>query len=404
MPPCNTPTTPSNIEKYINNDLFELIFPYSKVSTVYTHDNEPFWRLEDLVEAIRWLNNNSENYKNFGTDSSDHLVNVLEICAFLANFNQETGWDLAVPYPYSYPKVNPSGEPWEGFAGGGLGILEGGAGEVYFGDSPPFEAEMASKPLKLSQREKQVLKVQEDKIGGLVRSLVQMNQPQFGLGSGTGNGAVFLPGYVSVSDDGTLWGDAPVNEKVGKVYPTSQYILNLQDRRYASMGPYCQYSGRGAIQLSYNYNYSECSIALFGDYRLVKYPNLIITSDRETFNGKPYYFGFPGPNQGGNNELPEEIKRTTPSARVLAWLTSLWFWNDKNRSGRSMSCHQCMLEPQIYGITGCNLIINNDSGCQPGWAFKKNNYYRRITRIFGIPQDITEKSIICPPNNKNLRK
>jgi hypothetical protein len=296
------------------------------------------------------------------------------------------------------------GDISEGNAGGALAILEGASGEPYFGESSQVQAELKSASLKLSPTEKRVLRVPEDTIGGIVRSLAQLNQPQFGLGLGSGNGAVFLPKLVSVSDDGTLWGDDPINEIIGKVNPTKDYKYDLSDRRYSAMGPYAQYGGRGAVQLSYNYNYSECSIALFNDYRLVRFPNLIITTDRETFNGKPFYFGFPGPNLNGNNQLPQDIKATTPNARVLAWLTSLWFWMDKSRSGRKMSCHQCMLEPFTYGITGCNLIINNDSGCTPGWAGKKVAYYRRISRILSIPNELVEKSIVCPPNSENLRR
>jgi len=405
MPRIHSVPLQSKLTKLFPSYMWEYIFPYSKVSTVFTHDQEPFWRYKDLIEAVEWLNKHENKmYHNFGTASSDDNINKLEICAFLANFNQETGWDLAVPYPYGYPKNNPQGELWEGFAGGGLAIMEGATGEVYFDIKPIFPTELVSEPLSLSDIEKKILRVPENTIGGSVRTLSTLNQPQFGLGLGTGNGAVFSKGLVSVSDDGTLWGDEPVNEKVGRVLPATEYKQDTTNRKYAALGPYAQYGGRGAIQLSYNYNYSECSLALFGDYRLARYPNLITTTDRDTFNSNSYYFGFPGPNANGNNKLPDWIKDSTPNARVLAWLTSLWFWMDNNRSGRSMSCHECMMEPTVYGITGCNLIINNDSGCSEGWAWKKNNYYKRICRIMGISESYCLQSIVCPPNSKNLKK
>jgi hypothetical protein len=56
-----------------------------------------------------------------------------------------------------------------------------------------------------------------------------------------------------------------------------------------------------------------------------------------------------------------------------------------------------MLEPQRYGITGVNIIVNNDSGCKPGWAFNKVEYYKRICSILGVSPD---KTIICPPGLK----
>jgi len=397
----SVPNITKNITNWFNKELWETIFPYSKSSSSFTHDNDSFWRYDDFIKAINWINNHPNPiYHNFCTDSNNILYNILELCAFLGNLQQETGDPSIVsPYPWGWPKVEPSGQVWEGPSGGCLGVLEGAISQPFLGTVPNIKAERIGPTLQLSFTEKKVIGTPENTITGIISNMNQLNQPQFGLGVGTGNGAVFQPKLVAVSDNGTLWGDEPINEKVGIVNPSSEYKNIINDRNYASLGPYSQYGGRGAIQLSYNYNYSDCSIALFGDYRLAKYPNLIITTDRDNFNNNSYYFGFPGPNTNGNNKLPEWIIETTPPARMLAFITCFWFWMDMSRSGRSISCHQCMLNPFTHGITGTNMIINNQSGCTiKTWANDKVLFYKRICRIFGISDNIINKSIICPPN------
>ncbi len=391
---------PKTISNLINQEQFEQIFPYTKASSVFTHDSKPFWRLEDLYTAVYILNTNSNtDFHNFCSDNDNPTINLLELCAFLANTHQETGDpSLEAPYPWGYPKAIKQGYSYEGPAGGCIGIMEGCVPTVLFGNTV-FNSEKEGPLIELSENEKKILQVKEP-VRGILISMTPINQPQFGLGQGTGNGAVLIDNYISVSDNGKLWGDIDNrHSNLGYIYPTSEYKLDIKDRNYASLGPYAQYGGRGAIQLSYNYNYTECSLALFGDCRLVKYPNLITTTDRINFNGNSYYFGFPGINPNGNNQLPEDIAKTTPPARVMAWLTCLWFWMSKNRSGRIISCHQAMMNPFEIGITTVNAIINNQSGLKPGtWANKKIEYYKRICKIMGIDQNIIEQSIISPPN------
>lgn len=389
-----------SITNLINNEQFEQIFPYNKVSSVFTHDSKSFWRLEDLYEAVYILNTNENTeYHNFCSDSDNDTINILELCAFLANTHQETGDpSLESPYPWGYPKGIKKGEIHEGPSGGCIGIMEGCVPSVLFGNVV-YKSEKEGPLIELSKTEQHVLQMTEP-IRGVLLSMLPIDQPQFGLGQGTGNGAILSDNCISVSDNGKLWGDIPYRHTpLGYVYPISEYKKDIGDRDYASLGPYAQYGGRGAIQLSYNYNYTECSLALFGDYRLVKYPNLITTTDRENFNGNSFYFGFPGINSNGNNQLPDDIKNTTPSARVLAWMTCLWFWMSKNRSGRKISCHEAMLNPFEIGVTTVNAIINNQSGLKTGtWASKKIEYYKRIIKIMGIESDSTERSIISPPH------
>lgn len=407
MPPINI-NSKLFLETFLTEELWNEIFPYSKASSVFTHDNQPFWRREDFINAVKWLNGHKNKmYHNFGQGSDNTLINKLEICSFLANTHQETGDpSLTVPYPWGWPKAAPKGYRYEGPGGGCMAICEGICPIITFGEQAVSGVLKSSQVL--NQKEKEILGVTDSVINSSVSILTPMAQPNFGLGAGTGSGAVFQPGLVAVADDGTLYGDQPLtqdNEERSIIRPTSEVIGKpINDRKYSALGAYSRYGGRGAIQLSYNYNYSECSLALFGDYRLVRFPNLIVTTDRRGHLGKSEYFGFPGPNPDGKNNLPIKIENTTPPARILAWLTCLWFWMDNRRSGRLVSCHEAMLEPFKMGITTCNMIINNDSGCSLGtWAWNKNKYYQRICKIMGISENIVTTSILCPPAKEAYR-
>ena len=235
-----------------------------------------------------------------------------------------------------------------------------------------------------------------------------MNQPAFGLNIKLEGGAVFTDNtqnVAAVSDDSTLWiqkkgatSNLPYPDKnynngldIKTPYPVGNTEYN-KNRSYVAMGPYAQYVGRGADKLSFNFNYSKCSIDIFEDFRLVQYPNLIVTTDRINLNkdkfsdlkpSAPYYFGFPGKNPGGDNILPQNILDTTPSARILAWVTALWFWMVEKKDG--LTCHQAMLDSNKYGITMTNYIINN-VGCYNNSSFAGNivAYYKTICKILNI--------------------
>lgn len=371
---------PSELEKFFTIEMWESVFPYAKASAVFTHDSKPFWSHRKFIESVEWMNSH-ENPKMHGIfQYPDGSFNKYELAAFLANFQQETGEpSLTAPYPWGWPKAIPKGESHEGVCGGALAIMEGIVSQVYF-EKPIFKGVAESTPQILSTTEKRVLDTADKSIGGIVQTFVQLNQPQFGLPN---SGVVFQEGLAGVSDDGTLWGvDRPFSE-----------YKKDDSRTYSSKGPYAQYGGRGSIQLSYNYNYSWCSMDLFGDYRLVRYPNLIITTDRENFNGDSYYWGFPGPNENGNNKLPENLN-DTPEARILAIVTSMWFQMCA-KSGRTITCHDAMDKPFEMGITSANMIINNQSGCSKSWAYDKVQFYKRICNIFKLPY---EGTIICPPH------
>jgi hypothetical protein len=387
---------PSNFLYWFNKELFNKIFPYSKASVVYTHDNEPFWTFEDFIESIKWLNNHKNiDFHNFA-NSGDLTTDKQEMAMYLANTMQETGDpSLSAPYPWDPRSKNATPKVTDGSCGGLTAIMEGLQASVQLGQvsDPRFVIKGC---YRLNDIEKQVLNTTEDFINGGCYTLDNVNQRQFGLGMGTGNGAVMQNNYAAVSDKGILYG-AEENEK----YNIKKYTGgDINNPMFASTKAFSQYGGRGGIQLSYNYNYTDCSLDLFDDYRLVKYPNLITTTDRNNFLGIPQVFGFPGENENGNNKLPFDVSSTTPSARQMAYITSLWFWMIP-RSGRSVSCHYCAKKYKTYGITSVNMIVNNQSGedydaPKPSWAGKKCQFYIRICKILDI------EPIIVRPVNKNV--
>lgn len=369
----------NNLKDWFTQDLWHTIFPYAEASVVWTHDDKPFWTYTDFITSIEWIN---KKFPGSFCDSDDVLTNKIEMAAFLGNLTQETGDpSVEAPYPWGASKPVKNGNPSEGAAGGCLAIMEGAIAQALI-DGANYPNPAIKKAFTFPKKAMEIVRCESRDAFGCVAVLSGINQPGFGLGTG---GPALTTEYSAVSDDGTLWG--------GNVLPKPSVV----DRKQACLGPYCQYGGRGAIQLSYNFNYTDCSKALFNDLRLVRYPNLITTTDRETFNGNAFYFGFPGPNPGGDNKLPKDILLTTPPARQLAFITCLWFWASSDRSGRKVSCHYCMQNYKTHGITSCNIIINNQSGCNgTDWASKKVVYYKRICKILGIPESIVVDSIVCP--------
>jgi hypothetical protein len=343
------------------------------------------------------MNNHPDSkFHGFGTDGKNQEINAIEVAAFMANLHQEVGDpSITAPYPWLTPPADKQTGPEAGPAGGCLSVVEGLAPIVVphkKGTNPPFRGVLVSTSAMRGTPRKIIGLRDDDVLSCIIQDFKNANQGNFGLGVGTGSGAIMGKGFAAVSDDGTLYGDTEMCKDPLK--PAKELIPSTTDRRFACKGTYCQYSGRGAIQLSYNYNYSDCSLDLFKDFRLIRYPNLIITTDRDTWNGLPEIFGFPGVNEGGKNKLPADIAGTTPSARILAFATCIWFWMIP-RSGRRISCHECMLSPETYGITSVNLIVNNQSGLKEGtWAAKKLEYYKRICAIMKLNLAGT---IVSPP-------
>lgn len=400
-PPLPIPVTTS-LASWVTQDLWDTIFPYADCSAVYSpKDGKPIYTREGFIKAVDWMNSHKNAaFHGFGT-SNDANTNKLEIAAFFANGQQETGDpSLTAPFPWLYPKADSQTGPQVGPAGGLVAVIEGIAPQIIVHDKSqpsPIKGVLSVTLRNMRPRCKQVLGLRDnDVMSCVVTSVKNGYMPNFGLGSGTGSGVVFQPGLVGVSDDGTLYGDES-KSPTDIVIPTSKLVLSTTDRKYACLGTYCSFSGKNLTQLSYNYNYTLCSIDLFGDYRLARFPNLLVTMDRETWNLLPETFGFPGSIEGGKNKLPAIIANTTPTADVMGWLSTLWFWMTL-RSGRPISCHQSMIEPKKYGITAVNLIVNNQSGLEAGsWAADKVRFYKRICNIMEISW---ENTIVSPPGIK----
>jgi hypothetical protein len=259
------------------------------------------------------------------------------------------------------------------------------------GTAPPYTGQLVHTINDMRPVPKKILGLRDNEaISIVITDLSRANLPQYGLAS---PGVAFQPGLCCVSQTGILYGDESRSKK-DVVVSSKELVRGSDDPKYTCKETFCTFSGKSVIQLSYNYGYSDCSIDLFGDYRLVRFPNLLVTTDRKTWNGHPKTFGFPGPNPDGRNPLPSDVDRTTPTARILGQASALWFWMTP-RSGRKISCHGCMLQPTKYGITSVNCVVNNQSGLVAGtWAADKLDFYRRICRIMGID---CSKTIVSPP-------
>ena len=445
---------------YIKNTLnftesmWNSIFPYSVVSSVWTKDNTPYWNYNNLIDAIDFLeNHHNPKFKGFASSSSDLLINKIELCAFLANMQQEVG-EPALIVPSNFNLCNStnscmkeawcndsdspcsadcnqtckmstayggkcecnSGYEWNdaakkctkggikpddtivcnknklcnGSAGGAIQLLEGALVSgitILTSATPPSSEHIYSFPDSLN--------INDCKITAKSPVISKGNQSSFGLPN---SGAIVGPNAASISSDGTLYigiTDYSTitksrfwNSSWNKQHNYNECSNDKTSKKCVCLSDdiFCQYGGRGAIQLSYNYNYTQCSLDLFGDFRLVVWPNLII-----------------GIHNGGTAiEIPDEVLKDTPDSKTLGWLTCFWFWMTNN-SGYLFSCHDAIQKG--YGITCANLIINNQSGCDIGtWASYKNEYFKRICTAFDISDKDIKNNIICNPDKRCKKK
>ena len=225
--------------------------------------------------------------------------------------------------------------------------------------------------------------------------------------------------YACVSSDGTLMQGNPSSIKItnpatkdlftfrtfdpNKLCPEGDPSCSCLDDDMA-----CQYVGRGPTQLTGGANYTDCSMAFFGDMRLVRWPNLLTTVNRkDPLNYEKSAFlkncasdkalcesalAFPG------GPLPQIIIDTTPDARVLVWAASLFFWMDKYRSGfNGVSCHDSMINPLTMGIQCVNLIVNANSCSEVGNV--KSFYYQAICRVLDVKPD----KDVCPQKTLEIK-
>ena len=103
------------------------------------------------------------------------------------------------------------------------------------------------------------------------------------------------------------------------------------------------YYGRGAIQLSWNYNY--CAAGNYFKVDLLAQPNLVSTDG------------------------------------VLAWKTALWFWMDREGAG-TMTCHMAMNTAAGFGETIRS--VNGSKNCNMGGYGVKEGVTERVDAFLDI--------------------
>ncbi|CAE8586964.1 unnamed protein product [Polarella glacialis] len=429
---------------------FDRVFPFATVSSVWTSNpydsrvvkGSPFWNYESFLTAIDIMEASPiPMFHGFASSNADPKVNAMELAAFLANMQQETGEPaLVVPKTYDLcllggsclkdgwcdathpcpdgcsqkcimktqwsgqctctsgtewnatdkrcedpnkppvvidPTCNEANTVCNGPAGGAVNLIEGALVSAIMPSPAPAPFPF---PAQLNQS------------CGMKAAAPQMkgaDQPGFGLPKC----AFEETNSACVSSDGTLW-TGPIDKSAftPSRFWGASWNKQTQGWKSACQGQQtdkcicqngtigCQYGGRGAIQLSYWYNYNQASLDLFGDFRLIVWPNLII-----------------GLEYGKVLEIPGDVLSDTPAPPVMAWLTCFWFWMT-HRSGYSFSAHDAM---QLgYGITCVNMIINGQAGCSPGeWATEKNVFFIRagIAVGAGLTGPTLHENVKCRP-------
>ena len=433
LPPPKTP-----IKQWFTAEHFNKVFPYSFATSVFTPDGSPFYTYDGFMNAIAFLESlpNTKMHA-FCTASNDQRINMNEMAAFLGNMQQETGDpSLVVPYPWHCPNTGTQTCVKDGDQCGGSGYVgptnccfsnskctssgafysgcqnQGGAPDGRKSGGGIFLVEgvlelIQSTPLANNKPVNITNQTVSDALGcttmyingGTITPNTNRglfftgNPPKF---APTDGGCVMQGGYTCVSSNGTIYGDATYVDNQTSPYKNLFPVKVLHSTCANGDGSCscvsddltCEYVGRGPTQLTGNINYQSCSLALFGDLRLIKYPNLLNTIDLNNYqnNGGTFYtneqknklFGMPG------NNIPPEIINSTPDARILIWATNIWFWMDTCRSGRTMSCHQCMLDPTNYGISAVGCLVNANPACGATQSYTKYLYYKSICTILGV--------------------
>ena len=417
---------PTKLTQWFTPELFDSLMPYSGISAIYADDGQPFYTHEAFMSAIDFMNNHeNKDYHGFGTSGSDEQ-NKLELAAFFANIAEEIGTG-AITFPNcGDTPTNLPAAVIPGALGGGVATIEG-ALPAFDQQSGSAGCASPSMPIKNTTGATKITGCDTLCVTGagytpLESRSLNPSPTSTNLNSG---GCVFnalldkktgLPinsgfsNYACVSSSGQLWQGNPssvqaliTNSKTKHLFDDIKTATYKSLTECASDDPTCrcmtwdyacQYPGRGPTQLTGNINYTDCSLGLFKDIRLVKWPNLMTATNRESEPANTYIdmcskttkpsekckslFTFPGA-----IKLPQEIIDDTPPARVLTWLSTLYFWMDKNRSQASISCHDAVLDPTL-GFS-CATDIINGNGCKAA----KLDYYPGICAVIGVaPGDI----------------
>lgn len=410
------PIPESKVSEWFSKELFDQLTPYAGISSIYADDGKPFYTYEDFMDAISIMDTYPRPYKGFAS-SGTLEQNKREMAAFFANAAEEIGTGSPAPAKCTPPppmqsrrnRYNSSryytsksdvdrtsgslgsctattegalpafsGSNEEACGANQLLVKNTDAGKTNMGCNNFCLASVSFTPNPARSLNPSSSKTNLVDGGCIFNSLVANGKP---VDSGQSS-------YACVSSSGKLWTGMPSDVASLITNPDTKDLFTVNtataqslmacaeddgDCRCLPNDFACQYVGRGPTQLTGNINYTDCSLVLYQDLRLVKWPNLLTTTDRtatthennaymqkcimdgHTLNDCNSLFAFAG------GPLPAVILNTTHSARVLAWLTTLFFWMDTARSGKQLSCHQAMLNDDL-GFS-CAAFIINGNGC-----------------------------------------
>merc|ERR1740128_83839 len=131
-----------------------------------------------------------------------------------------------------------------------------------------------------------------------------------------------------------------------------------------------KYFGRGAKQLSYNYNYGPFSDAMFGSvFKLLENPDLV-ASTWLNLASATWFYAYPQP----------------PKPSMLHVIDGTWQPNQEDKKNK--------IEP---GFGSTIMIINGGIECGHGYekpqATNRQNYYKNLAKYFKI--DISNEELSC---------
>ena len=438
------PVDPTSLRSWFTQEKFDQITPSIGISSIYADDGKPVYTYTDFMTAVDNMNKlKYKDYHNFGTDSKVMDQNKREIAAFFANAAEEIGTGISTPplnckaAPSIHNKtkrktsanraaksLNLSEDIKDGALGSCIATTEG-ALPVFYGNNTDT-CSSGETTIQNTATEQQTgcqtlcltnvsLTTNADRGLSPTATDVHLQGCDINLdGLDSGKAA-----YACVASNGQLWQGNPsildkliINPETKDLFLGDNIKVATRDSLLAcplddpscrclpnDFG--CQYVGRGPTQLTGNVNYTDCSLALFDDIRLVKWPNLITATNRETSPSNEYIkmcvtkklgtlqecqssFAF-------SSSLPLIIKTTTPPARVLLWMTAIFFWMDKHRSVAQISSHDAMLDDELGFSCAANII--NGNGC---YKAPKITYYPEICNILEVTPGKICKSINDP--------
>ena len=158
-------------------------------------------------------------------------------------------------------------------------------------------------------------------------------------------------------------------EEINKAEYCAQWTAWVTDSFPCSPGK--KYYGRGAKQLSWNYNYGAFSTAMFGDPQVLLHQPELVATTWLNFASAIWFFVTPQP----------------PKPSMLQIVDGLWKPNNADVSGNILA-----------GFGATTMVINGALECGPSPANtngskNRQHYYRLYADMFGL--DITGEKLDC---------